>query len=341
MAWQPSTDPQGGLVSPNSFNEPSNPNDDPAAGRNNNYWAFKDRSGNQMLFNHERGYENMTFEHRTGSKLQLLPDGSVLLRAHRGKTEMVFGADRIKVTGTQDVVVEGGASLRVNGEYNVTVGGDYNLGVAGAFTVRSLNTNINTGCMDIACKNMTAISEGGVSITAGQAATFISEAGGMTIGSSLNSVAIGAGRQVGIVARAGDVQLESAFRVGLTGKTGIQIQSAGYITATTAGALTMSAEGVASLGAKGALNLVGGATAKLSSTGILSVDGTTALNLNSGVAAPHVPVPPDPTVTTDFLIQTPPKPVPCGDPATLAAGFTGVLASGGGTSGPSNVRAAT
>lgn len=327
--------PLGGSVSPNSWNEPKDPNTDPAAGKNLNYWAFKDRSGNQMAFNHERGYENMLFEHRTGSKLQMMPDGAVVLRSHRGKYEMTFGPDRVKVTGTQDIVVEGGGSLRVNGEYNVTVGKDYNLTVGGGFNVKSLNANINTGCLDIGAKNINAVASGGIALSAAGAATFISESGGMTIGSTLNSVAIGAGRQVGIVAKGGDLMLDAtAGRVGATGTVGVNIQSlAGYVNIAAIGSsIKMATGGLMSIDATGAMNIAGGGITKLSAAGAMSVDAAT-LNLNSAAPTAPVVLPPDLTTTTKTLIQTPPKPTPCGDPATIAAAAAGLTA---GTSGASS-----
>lgn len=328
MTW----DSSGGAPrneTPATFSMPKNPNDDPAAGRNLNHWAFKDRSGNMMMFNHQRGYENVTIEHRTGAKMQLMPDGAVYIQAQKGQYTMTFGENRMRITGSHDIVVEGAASLKVNGDYNVTVGKDFNLSTSGDFNINALNVRMNTGCFDVAAKNITAASEGGISLAAKGAATFLSENGGMTIGSNKNSVAIGAGKKLALYARTGELMLKSLTRVGITAGVGVQIQSGGYLNATTVGALNMQAGAAASLSSGASLAIKSAGVASISGTS-LGVNGPARVAINSGLEIPPTPVAVDPTVDPDVgFLQLPAVPVPCGNPATAIAALTGAAAPGG------------
>lgn len=314
---------------PTTFDMPKNPNDNPAAGRNLNHWAFKDRSGNMMMFNHEKGYENVTIEHRTGAKMQLMPDGAVYLQAQKGRYTMTFGEDRMKITGSHDIVVEGGASLKVNGDYNVTVGKNFNLSASGDFNINALNVRMKAGCCDIAAKNITAAAEGGISLAAKGAATFLSEDGGMTIGSNKNSVAIGAGKKMALYAKSGELMLKSMTKIGATAGAGIQLQSGGYLNATTVGALNMQSGASASLSSGATMAIKSAGIASISGTS-LGVNGPTAVKINSGLQVAPTPVVVDPSVDPDVgFLQLPTKPVPCGDPATAIGALSGAAAPAG------------
>jgi hypothetical protein len=329
MVWVPPNAGKPRNETPTTFDMPKNPNDDPMAGRNLNHWAFKDRSGNMMMFNHQRGYENVTIEHRTGAKMQLMPDGSVYIQAQKGQYTMTFGENRMKITGSHDIVVDGAASLKVNGDYNVTVGKDFNLSTSGDFNINALNVRMKAGCFDVAAKNITAVSEGGISLAAKGAATFLSEDGGMTIGSNKNSVAIGAGKKMALYARTGELMLKSLTKIGATAGAGIQLQSGGYLNAQTVGALNMQSGATASIASTGTMAIKSAGQASISAT-TLGVNGPVRVAINSGVEVPPTPVAVDPSVDPDVgFLQLPTKPVPCGDPTTAIAALSGAAAPAG------------
>ena len=105
------------------------------------YFSWKTRSGHVFQLDDSQGAETVTLQHRGGTAIQISPDGSLHLTAHNGKYEIVFGEDRMTVSGAQDITVKGDASMRIYGDYNVTCQKDYNLTVLGNFNLAAKNHN--------------------------------------------------------------------------------------------------------------------------------------------------------------------------------------------------------
>lgn len=136
------------------------------SGKYPNYTSWKSRSGHSVTVDDNAGSESVTIQHRSGSAIQMHPDGGVTFTTHNGKYEVVFGEDRITVSGAQDITVKGDASMRVYGDYNVTCHNDYNLTVMGDFNVTSKNHNrLIRGNIDTIAKNETKKFEGSSSGT--------------------------------------------------------------------------------------------------------------------------------------------------------------------------------
>lgn len=126
-----------------------------------NYWSHKTPSGHNFVMDDSKGNETVTLQHRSGSAIQMRPDGSVHYTSHNGKYEVVFGEDRITVSGARDITVKGDASMRVYGDYNVTCHKNYNLTVMGDMNVTAKNMNRSIrGNMDTAAKNVNKRVEG-------------------------------------------------------------------------------------------------------------------------------------------------------------------------------------
>ena len=126
------------------------------AGTYPNYINTKSKSGHQITMDDSEGNETLTIQHRSGSAIQFKPDGGLLMTTHNGKYEVVFGEDRITISGAQDITVKGDASMRVYGDYNTTVHGDYNMTVMGDFNVTSKNHNrLIRGNIDTIAQNET------------------------------------------------------------------------------------------------------------------------------------------------------------------------------------------
>lgn len=161
------------------------------AGKYPNYWSYKSRSGHNIIMDDSKDNESVTIQHRSGSAIQMRPDGSVHFTTHNGKYEVVFGEDRITVSGAQDITVKGDASLRVYGDYNVTCHKNYNLTVMGDynFTAKNLNRQIR-GNIDTQAKNETKklegssgmIAHGAIARVAKGAATFVSHGDQVHVG---------------------------------------------------------------------------------------------------------------------------------------------------------------
>ena len=131
-----------------------------------NQISWKSRSGHYVIADDTKGHETLTVGHRSGSQVQFRPDGGVHVTTHNGKYEIVFGEDRVVVSGARDITVKGDASMRVYGNNNVTVHGDYNLAVMGDFNVTSKNHNrLIRGNIDTIAKNETKKLEGSSSGT--------------------------------------------------------------------------------------------------------------------------------------------------------------------------------
>ena len=88
-------------------------------------------SGHTLDMVDEAGKESVTLGHRSGSILQMQPDGSVVFINQKGSYSVSFGDDKILVTGSQDITVQGGGSLRVEGDYEMTVNGNMKTTVKG------------------------------------------------------------------------------------------------------------------------------------------------------------------------------------------------------------------
>ena len=193
-AYKPPGNPVG--TTPAEFKTP--PDARETGGEYPNYFIKKTRSGHVMMMDDTLGSEHVTLQHRGGSMIQFTPDGRITFIAQSGQYSVIFGENRMLITGAQDVVVEGMASLMVKGDYNTTVQGNYNTVVHGDMniTAKNLNQTIR-GNMDTTAKNMTTNIEGSTSITTHGITTIASD-GGLGLASTGDSVAIGAGQNIGI-----------------------------------------------------------------------------------------------------------------------------------------------
>ena len=119
----------------------SDPRKGEGTGSYPDYFSWKTRSGHVFQLDDTMGQETVTLQHRGGTAIQISSDGSLHLTAHNGKYEIVFGEDRMTISGAQDITVKGDASMRVYGDYNVTCQKDYNLTVLGNFNLAAKNHN--------------------------------------------------------------------------------------------------------------------------------------------------------------------------------------------------------
>lgn len=168
---------------PDEFSVRGTPRNEKGAGENPNYWSWKDRSGNNFGADASKGNESMWFQHRSGTAVEMHPDGALHITAHNSKYEVIFGEDRITISGAQDVTVKGDCSLRVYGDYNVTCHKNYNLAVMGDFNLTSKNMNRHIrGNMDTQAKNVNKKVEGSINYQSHGAAAYVSK-GATTIAS--------------------------------------------------------------------------------------------------------------------------------------------------------------
>lgn len=99
----------------------------------------KTRSGHVLELNDNEGVEHVTLQHRSGSLVQMHPDGSVRFVSQNGMMGFeINGEGYVKVTGAYNIIVDGGATLRAD-SYDVHVENDLNLTVGGTFAVAAKN----------------------------------------------------------------------------------------------------------------------------------------------------------------------------------------------------------
>jgi hypothetical protein len=162
------------------------------AGQHPHYFSWKSRSGHTFQMDDSKGQETVTIQHRSGSAIQMRSDGSVHYTTHNGKYDVIFGEDRITVSGARDITVKGDASMRVYGDYNVTCHKNYNLTVMGDLNVTAKNKNQTIrGNKDTIMKNETKKIEGTSFKQTNGSMTQVSK-GAMTVGSVENKLFVGA-----------------------------------------------------------------------------------------------------------------------------------------------------
>jgi hypothetical protein len=201
---------QDGKTTPQAMNFDKDARGMEGSGEYPNYWSHKTPSGHNFIMDDSKGKETVTLQHRSGSSIQFKPDGSVLYTTHNGKYEVVFGEDRITVSGAQDITIKGDASLRCYGDYNVTCHKDYNLTVMGNMNVTAKNMNrAIRGNMDTTAKNVNKRVEGSSTYNTLGAHSIVSK-GNMTMASRQAKVAVGGSKGVHMaVTNQGDFTMKS------------------------------------------------------------------------------------------------------------------------------------
>ena len=221
MSEEPSSkDPK--KTTPKTWDSPKDARQNSGAGKYPNYYSHKTRSGHVFMMDDSNGSEHVTLQHRSGSMIQLMPDGAVQYVSHNGQYNIVFGENRILVTGAQDVVIQGDASLKVEGNYNINVTGDTNFNVNGNLNMSAKNLNQTIrGNIDILAKNKTEKTEGSLTQQSIGASAYLAEAG-MTVAAS-DGLALVGGTQVAVASNKGELMLKAGAKMSLLGRSIVAI----------------------------------------------------------------------------------------------------------------------
>jgi len=187
-----------GKTTPRKFNVDKDARAMQNGGTYPNYWSHKTRSGHNFIMDDSEGNETVTLQHRSGSAIQMRPDGGVLLTTHNGKYEVVLGEERVTISGAKDITVKGDASMRVYGNNNVTVHKDYNLTVLGNYNITAKNMNRSIrGTMDTEAKTVNKRVEGSITYNALGSQTYTSSAD-TSIASTKGKVQMAAAKDFGL-----------------------------------------------------------------------------------------------------------------------------------------------
>ena len=212
-----------------------------------NYYIKKTSSGHAFILDDTKGSEHVTLQHRSGSMVQFTPDGKITFVSQNGQYNVVFGENRMIVTGAYDVTVEGSGSLSVDKDYDVTVKGNYNVTVHGDMnmTMKNLNQTVR-GDYHMAAKEMTMKMEGSSEISSHGTSTFSSD-GGLALASTGDSIAMGAGKTIAVKAK-------DKIMVQAGGST--HVKSQGAMNLQTSGKMSLKGSSIAADGSGGAPNIL-------------------------------------------------------------------------------------
>lgn len=138
-----------------TWDGPKDARSEKGAAKYPNQHVIKTRSGHCVTYDDSKDNETMTIQHRGGSCIMFMPDGAVHMTTHNGKYDIIFGENRMTVTGANDLTVKGDGSLRVFGDYRKTVHGNVEISATGSITHRGKNI------AQMASENHTIVAEQG------------------------------------------------------------------------------------------------------------------------------------------------------------------------------------
>jgi len=103
-----------------SWEEPTTPY---AAIYPNNH-VFQSLSGHVCEFDDTQGAERIHVYHKSGTFLEIHPDGSLVEKIQKDRYQVILGDDYVSVSGNVSVTVEGDASIKVLGNTSIESDGD-------------------------------------------------------------------------------------------------------------------------------------------------------------------------------------------------------------------------
>lgn len=172
---------------------------------------FVTRSGHVLGFSDEKGNEFVQLQHRSGNKIEMHPNGDVIVKSLKDNYQIVMGDNKILISGHQDITIQGGGSLKVAGDYDMRVSGNFNTVVEGNMET-SVSGNHNTsvlGNQEVAVNgNQTTKVLGSMEHSADGKGYFAAD-GGVGIGSSGGNVEIEAAAEFNTTSE-GDTKMVGA-----------------------------------------------------------------------------------------------------------------------------------
>lgn len=88
-------------------------------------------SGHIVEYDDTPGNERILIRHRSGSGVDLRPDGSVIVSTKRNRVSYVAADETLIIDGDANLEYNGNVNMNVAGDFDLNVGGEYCLSVAG------------------------------------------------------------------------------------------------------------------------------------------------------------------------------------------------------------------
>lgn len=137
--------------------------------------VFETESGHVFELDDSKGAERVNLAHRTGTFVEMRPDGSKVTRVVKDNYEVISGDDFVVIQGACNITINGNAnilvkgnsiekvegnatldvggngtvkvggdaSLQVGGSSSAQIGGSMNINCGGSFTVKASSVNLN------------------------------------------------------------------------------------------------------------------------------------------------------------------------------------------------------
>lgn len=106
--------------------------------------ASETESGHLVEYDDTPGNERINISHRTGSRVEMLKDGSVIVKTVGNKHDITNGSKNESINGTSNTNVDGSVATQVSGAYTLLVtGGALVVNVAGGDLNLTVNGNVN------------------------------------------------------------------------------------------------------------------------------------------------------------------------------------------------------
>lgn len=112
--------------------------------------VWETESGHVFELDDTKQSERINLAHRTGTFIEMRPDGSKVTRIVNDNYEIISGDNYVVVQGNCNITVNGNANLFVNGNVQEKVDGDYDLNVTGDIRMNGKTINLNRGTMGAA-----------------------------------------------------------------------------------------------------------------------------------------------------------------------------------------------
>lgn len=222
MATQSSQDPAS--KTPDKWSQFKDARENSGAGQYPNHWVRQTRSGHTMIFDDSQGNESITIQHRSGAMIQFMADGAVQYVSHNGQQNIIFGENRVVISGAQDTTVKGDSSCKTEGECNITVNKGMHTSVGGAIVTVAESSNQQFAKQaDMKAESSSSKITKNASMEAGGSMT-ISSQGGTQIASDKSGLCLYGETGVGIRGLS-TVTLESPAQVSVQGGSAVAMDA--------------------------------------------------------------------------------------------------------------------
>jgi hypothetical protein len=233
MAAKPESSTEDRGKTPPTWSTPKDARE--GSGEYPNCSVRKTRSGHVIMIDDTKDKEHLTFQHRSGSMLQFLPDGAIQSVANKGRFDTTFGEYRSKVTGAQDTTVDGDSSTITKGDVNTTTYGNSVQAVNGSMVsvadslnqsvknqadlkagTRGVNVNeyaVKGNGITLSSRRSTSVTSGGKMTIGGTTGTAIASRGNIAVSSKYGPIGIGNDQGGRVVISGVNVFINSAPKV--------------------------------------------------------------------------------------------------------------------------------